>query len=164
LSDRAYREAGSIYKKYNVQGELWKIYNGLAEVNEQLNRPDSALQFLKARILITDTLHSEEEIAKLYEIEEQYESERTKRALAVSNSELPVKKQQSQQLLFIAIIAALLTLTTILFFMFRIRKNKEAKQKELLLQKLEISSELHDNIGSQLTYLNIKLEQVKIQN
>ncbi len=111
--------------------------------------------------MITDTLHSAEKIAKLYEIEEQYESEKTKRALAESNSALAIKKQQSQMLLFVAIIIALLALLLFLFFTFRIRKNKEVKQKELLLQKLDISRELHDNIGSQLTYLNIKLEQIK---
>lgn len=82
-SDEAFRSAASIYKKYNVQGELWKVYNQLAYVNEALHRPDSALQFLKARLLITDTLHSESKIAKLYEIEEQYESEKTKRELAL---------------------------------------------------------------------------------
>ena len=39
-SDLAFRSATAIYKKYNVQAELWKTYNNLAVVNEELNKPD----------------------------------------------------------------------------------------------------------------------------
>lgn len=163
-SDKAYREAGAIYERYNVQGELWKTYNRLAFVNEKMGERDSALKFLKARVSITDTLHSEAKIAKLYEIEEKYESEKTKRELAETNGKLAVKKQQSQFLIFIIVLGILLALIIGYLVLQRMAKNREAKEKELLLQKLEISRELHDNIGSQLTYLNVKLEQLKGEN
>jgi signal transduction histidine kinase len=161
LSDQSFRSAAAIYKKYGVHGELWKIYDHLSYVNEQMGQSDSAFQFLKARVQIIDTLHSTEKIAKLYEIEEQYESEKTKRELAESNGELATKKQQSQLLVFVIILIALIALMILWFYTTRIRKNRATKQQELLLQKLEISRELHDNIGSQLTYLNVKLEQIK---
>jgi signal transduction histidine kinase len=163
-SDAAYRSAAAIYKQYNVQGELWKTYDRLAFVNEKMGERDSALKFLKARVSITDTLHSEDKIAKLYEIEEKYESEKTKRELAESNSKLAVKKQQSQFLIFLIALGVFMASIIGYLLFHRMRINREAKEKELLLQKLEISRELHDNIGSQLTYLNVKLEQLKGDN
>jgi len=163
-SDIAYKSAAAIYEKYNVQGELWRVYGKLAFVNEAMGDKDEALAYLKARVSITDTLHSEDKIAKLYEIEEKYESEKTKRELAETNGKLAVKKQQSQFLVFIIVLGVLMTLIIGYLVLQRMRKNREAKEKELLLQKLEISRELHDNIGSQLTYLNVKLEQLKGDN
>lgn len=161
-ADHHYRAAAGIYEKYKVHGELWKMYKSLATVNEAMGQHDSALQFLKARVAITDSLYSEEKIAKLYEIEEKFESEKTKRALAESNSELAVKKQQSQRLVFVTAIVVLAALMLVLFFIQQQKRNRETKQRELLLQKLEISRELHDNIGSQLTYLNVKLNQLEV--
>lgn len=160
-SEESYKATEAIYVEQDNQGELWKLYGRMANLYVDWNRFESATNYLKQRMAITDTLHSKEKVEKLYEIEEKYETEKTNRKLAEANAELILKKNQSQMLIFGLILAGLLALAIYLYLSNRMRKNKEAKHRELLTQKLEISRELHDNIGSQLTYLNLKLKQIE---
>lgn len=161
LSEASYKQAIQIYERYNVQGELWKVYNRMVHVFEGQGKVDSAFRYLQKRVEISDTLMSMEKFEKLYEIEEKYESEKAKRELAESQTILANNKQQKQLLWFGLALAGLLLLFAVIWIQARIKKSRETKQHELLLQKLEISQELHDNIGSQLTYMNLKLGELK---
>ncbi len=157
-----YLKSEAIYKQYNVLEELWRVHEELSELYEAQGDYELAYNQLLARKEITDSIHTSAKLQKLYEVEEKYETEKTNRELAEANFAIIKGEQQSQKLLFALITGSLLTIGIILFFVNQIRKNKEAKKKDLLVQKLEISRELHDNIGSQLTYLNLKLEKLEL--
>ena len=92
---------------------------------------------------------------------------------AIQQQEL---KSQKQSIWFIAIVGTVILIAGILFYLFK-RKAAIAKQASLELslaeqkevsrlqaERLRISRELHDNIGSYLTLMSASIEQLSMQN
>lgn len=116
------------------------------------------------------------EIQTLYEVETK-ERELAESRAALAENELIVKNRNNQLLL---LLLALLIILSSSFFIYYRQKNKnlqleqEAKlqaiyaeqetQKMLAEQRNLISSDLHDNIGAQLTFIVSSLNQLKFLN
>lgn len=108
----------------------------------------------------------------LQELEVEFESEKREKKLA--EKQIEIQKRNN----IILLISALLVITCIIFLQYYLRKS--AKNKKLLLEKelsqarleieakeqlysqrLEISRDLHDNIGSQLTFISSSVDQLE---
>ena len=152
-------EAITIYEKYKVIRQLKGCYHRKAMLFRDQGRFKEAIPYFEKNIETYEEVYDEDRIAKLIKIEEQYENVKAKSQILQQEKELLEKEKKSSRMSVGLILLAIATLGIFLFFRNRIRKNKEKKKKELLEQKLEISRELHDNIGSQLTYLNNGIER-----
>lgn len=163
-AEHYYFKALAIYERFDIQREMYKVYQRLAKLYDKIGAYKKANFYWKKRIVITDSLHSEEKVKKLIEVEAQYETEKARREILERDNELLEKRHQQNMLIAGLIFALILTIAVFLFFRQRIRKNRLDKQQEILEQKLEISRELHDNIGSQLTYINMGLTSAEKLN
>lgn len=139
----------------------------------------TALDYLEQYAALKDTIFKEERIKTMGELEAIYEVEQKERQLAESRArlaenELVVKSRNNQLLLLLLFLLISLGLG---FFIYYRQKNKtrhleqEAKlqaifaeqqtQKRLQEQRSRISSDLHDNIGAQLTFIVSTLKNLK---
>lgn len=138
-----------------------------------------ALAYLEEYSTLKDSIFKEERVKLMGELETLYEVETKELELAQSRAalaekELIVKNRNNQLLL---LLLALLVILGSSFFIYYRQKNKnlqlkqESKfqaiyaeqetQKRLSEQRNRISSDLHDNIGAQLTFIISSLNQLK---
>lgn len=144
--------------------------------------PERAISFLEEYSSLKDSIFKDERVKLIGELETLYEVETKELELAQSRAalvenELIVKNRNNQLLL---LLLALLVILATSFFIYYRQKNKnlhleqEAKlqaiyaeqetQKKLAEQRNRISSDLHDNIGAQLTFIVSSLNQLKFGN
>jgi signal transduction histidine kinase len=138
-----------------------------------------ALNFLQEYSELKDTIFKEDRVRMIGEIETLYEVEMKEKALAESRAalaenELIVKNRNNQLLLLLVFLLLILGVS---FFIYYRQKTKtrhleqESKlqaiyaeqetQKRLQEQRSSISSDLHDNIGAQLTFIVSSLNNLK---
>ncbi|WP_297336390.1 tetratricopeptide repeat-containing sensor histidine kinase [Algoriphagus sp.] len=139
----------------------------------------SAMDYLEQYAALKDTIFKAERIKTIGELEAIYEVEQKERQLAESRArlaenELVVESRNNQLLLLLLFLLISLGLG---FFIYYRQKNKtrhleqEAKlqtifaeqqtQRKLQEQRSRISSDLHDNIGAQLTFIVSTLKNLK---
>ena len=157
-AEKYYFKSLEIYEKYNIVSEMHRVYERLAVLYQDKTQFEKSNIYWNKRVAITDSIYSADKIEKLLEVEAKYENEKAQRELLERDKELLVREKERSYLWFGLLILFLTAVGSVMFFRNRIRKNKALKKRELLEQKLEISRELHDNIGSQLTYINMGLE------
>ena len=144
--------------------QIMNAYRGLSEMELSRKNYEKATEYLILQNKYQDSVaifQGDEIIADVFG---KYELEKNERALA--ESEAKNAKNQLYQAIWLGVSVALLLLFVVVFLFFR-HKRKLAKEelirtkqeehylreKQLNEQKLSISRELHDNVGSQITYL-----------
>lgn len=121
--------------------------------------------------LYKDSLMNKETQEKIAELQVAFESERKDKMLAEHS--LAIKQKSFQQLIMLGIIVLLSIIFGVIFFFQRLKriktrrelelKNKLSKaemENKLRSEKLRISRDLHDNIGSQLTFIISSLDNL----
>jgi signal transduction histidine kinase len=149
-------------------------YDYISKIYQKKNKADSALYYYKKHIAIKDKMFTEEQEAKISELNIAYETE--KKELEIAQSKLEI--QRKTILLYAAVGGAiLLVLIGYLVYNQQRTKNKKLKkeielktalarietQNRLEEQRLRISRDLHDNIGSQLTFVISSLQYIQYQ-
>ncbi len=144
-----------------------------------LNQAQKAYSFLDQYVSMKDTLLEKEKVKAIFELETQYETTKKQKQLLETKAAVAAKefkiKQRNNQLLLLAIL--LVAFLFIAFFIYKqqiwkqqqlINENKlqEAMyqmetQKQLQVQRTNISRDLHDNIGAQLTFIISSLRNIK---
>ena len=165
-------ESGSIEKIRDVvQQEAWYY--------KKVGNFEKALERQEAFYTLRDSVFNSERAATFAEMETRYETEKKERELAVTRadlaeSELRVKKKN---LLIYGGFGLALLLGVLGYLVYnqqklknrQLRKESELKtalakietQNVLQEQRLRISRDLHDNIGSQLTFIISSLDSLK---
>lgn len=155
----------NFYKKSNEFESKLMIYEYLSRSYYHLKIPDSADFYFTKYQNLSEEIQQKKALAKTADLELKYRKETEKNQILQKNNVI--------RILVLLLISMVLIGSTI--YIFRRKKQKLEQENHLLEietlkinsklqlqeQKLEISRELHDNIGSQLTFINAILESLR---
>lgn len=162
--------------------QLYNFSEGLhyafAESHYMLGNIDEGSRHMQHYRALCDTLFSQENARSLAEMEKKYETVRKDNTIlqqqqTIQQKELEIQKRTLWSVMAVAVV---LILSGFLFYLFR-RKEAIARQAALELrlaeqkelarvqeERLRISRELHDHIGSYLTLMSASVEQLQGEN
>ena len=147
--------------------------------NKKRNNLEKAVQDQEDYIKLRDSVFDSDRAKTFSELEAKYQNEKKEKELlkskvAIANKELEIKKKNTQFLILGLISLALLI---IIYLVYRQQKLKNSQQEQeyelksaiakietqnkLQEQRLQISRDLHDNIGSQLTFIISSVDNIK---
>lgn len=153
-------------------------YNYLAKTYYGLNMPDQAYLYLEKYASIKDSLLHNEALNKSLELETKYETEKKQNELLKSKAivvekELSEKKRTNQLIITLSVLGAMFIVGLMYYKQQKLREtqlknevrlqeaiHKIETQNRLQDQRLRISRDLHDNIGSHLTYIISSIENL----
>jgi signal transduction histidine kinase len=165
-------ESITILKKIDNKTNLLNSYESLAEVYTKQGKFNEALNLKNEYIKTYKTLISEKKESASAEFAEIYESEKKQKQIVQQKAET---KQKTNQLIIASILALAFLIIGFLIYKQQKQKNQQqAQENDLKLaiekienqnklqeQRLNISRDLHDNIGSQLTFIISSVDNVK---
>lgn len=136
----------------------------LSDSYEKLNNAEMSLFYLKELHYHKDSILSLETNTAIAGLQEEFNAAIKEKKIA--EQKLLIEKEE-KKLIYVSILVVILMLSTALFVVYQLRKRKaertrleydraiekERLEKEFLDEKLRIGRELHDNIGSQLTFI-----------
>lgn len=162
-----------ISEDYLVSIENYILYN------EQLEHYKEANQYYKTYIGVSDSIRQESNLEQLHDAETKYQTEKKEKEILVQRAQLAehqLKIERKNQSI-IAIMALAILGGIIGYQLYRVQKirnkqlEKENQLKDALIkietqnklqeQRLRISRDLHDNIGSQLTFIISSIDNLK---
>lgn len=148
--------------------ELAESYKLLSFLNESKKDYKQALHFQKLYKVQKDSLINEKNNKDVLELETKYQTEKKEKQILQQQAEVKQKN------IWLLLISGVLLIGFVLFRNFKIKSKLQKEQLVLenkLLeeqsnykiqeQRLEISRELHDNVGSQLTFIISILDNLK---
>ncbi len=162
--------------KSNNKVELKQIYSTYANMFAKKNDFKSALSNYKLHSKYKDSILNIESLNSVKELETKYQTEKKEKLI------LQQQAQSKQKNIWLILISSLAAIGLLLFRQQRLKSRQQKEQARLeneLLQeqsnfkiqeqRLEISRELHDSVGSQLTFIisildNLKNAPVKLEN
>lgn len=169
------QEAINIFSKNNELINVLKAYNVLTELYVRKGDYKMALSAKKEYSKQYENYINAVSEQSFVEFNTVYETEKKEKALANTKLKLAKETAVSKQKNFWLIVLGSLIFISLIIAA-SIRKNAALKHKQLQLEKqliqeqaktqiqnhrLEISRDLHDSIGSQLTFINSILESIK---
>ena len=149
------------------------------ELDLKLGNYESALKNYKAYKEIEDALLNETKTRQIAEMSERFKSAENEKELAKNRATIAEQdldlQQKNIQIYGLAIAALIFSLLGYLFYNQQKLKNKQLQkenalndailkietQNKLQEQRLRISRDLHDNIGSQLTFIISSIDNLK---
>ncbi len=153
-------------------------YQQLSEAYKQLRQTDSALHYFERYSAYKDSVNSLDVTKRMAELSVEYETEKKENEILQQRAELAEKDLEVRRkniLIYGSLgLAALLGLLGYLIYSRQKLKNRQLqKESELQIalarietqnrleeQRLRISRDLHDNIGSQLTFIIMSLDNL----
>ena len=154
-------------------------YKSLTDNYEALNDQSAAFESFKKYAQFRDSLVNKETNSKIAELEVQFETNEKEKQLVKSRGQILLQEAKAKQQKFVLSGALIVLAFTILtgFILYRQQKLKNLQlhqehqlktailhieaQNKLQDQRLGIARDLHDNIGSQLTFIISSVENIK---
>jgi signal transduction histidine kinase len=173
------QSAIKVFEKNNNKERLLVAYPALNAAYIYKNEADSAFVFLDKYTLLRDEMAKENAVQISTELDKKYQTEKKDRELAEQKAALLAKELEVRKTNSLLTVSGILLLAAVLlgFLFYRQQqlKNKQLRQENELRfamarlntqqkleeQRLRISRDLHDNIGSQLTFLISSLDNLK---
>ena len=155
------------------------IYLGISEANEKNENYKAAIENYRQFTIYNDSILGKDKQIAIKDAQVKYNTIEKEKQLALSRAELAesnLKIEQKNYLIFGSLgLAIVLGLLGYLFFNQQKLKNRQLQkenelktalvkietQNKLQEQRLRISRDLHDNIGSQLTFIISSLDNLK---
>lgn len=154
-----------IAKEKNNLSKLIFLYNALAENYSVANMQDEYSNTLLTIISLKDTLYQNNSERAIADMEAKYEVAKKEKIIVQQN--LSLTKRNYWLYGSLAFFAMIGIITFLVFNQYRQRQRSmamvaisEAKEDE----RKRIAAELHDNIGTQLSFISRKIEFVKSNN
>ena len=168
---RYYNKCLQLSKQLNYTYLVQYSYEQLARMYERAGNPELAIDNYKKFYAYKDSIMSAETEVRITELQLDYETEKKDRQITVSKLQI---EERTNQLLFSGGLIILLVMASIWIYRNqRAKRNRMKKELELNNQlkkaelertladeKIRVSRELHDNIGSQLTFLISSLDNL----
>lgn len=193
LGMKRYREAIMHFSKgYDIASRIRSMarmaeaYEGLSTSWEGLRDYQKSLHFLKEARVLRDSILSAEKFQKLYEMEQKYESALKERQIALLNAETAnqqlaiaeqqqlIAKRNTQLILVISVVALIIIVVYFVYWRMRLiqkarletltREKEQAVMKSIYEQRLNISKDMHDEIGSGLTHIAMLSEVIAVRS
>ncbi len=154
-------------------------YLGLADAYGKLNKYKAAFLAHQQYAVIKDSMLNETTNEQISTLKTQYETAKKEKEIAKQKVELAEQDQQAQQrnYMLLALFFVLIFMLIIGAFIYKQQKEKQRQlieenrlkdeiaqakiQNELHEERLRISRDLHDNIGSQLTFIISSVDNMK---
>lgn len=168
LAEENMKKAKQFAIEANNDRELTESFRLFSYLNESKKDFKQALHFHKLYLKHKDSLINEQNIKDVKELDVKYQTEKKEKQILQQQAEVKQKN------IWLLLISSFVIIGLILFRNFRV---KAKLQKEQLLlenklleeqanykiqeQRLDISRELHDNVGSQLTFILSILDNLK---
>lgn len=147
-------------------------YQMLSKNYEAINNKDEALKNYKLFVLYKDSILNKDTNSKIAELDVKYETEKKEKQLLLNELEI---KSTKNKLILASAMALFTSLLGFLIYRQQKLKNKQQEQEfelksaiakietqnKLHEQRLSISRDLHDNIGSQLTFIISSVDTIK---
>ncbi|MCG2610633.1 sensor histidine kinase [Flavobacterium sp. SM15] len=167
-----FNKALTVSKKYDYKNLVQENYQQLSELYQKNNEFEKALECFKNHVQYKDSIQNLELRTRQAEFDIEYETERKEKEILVQ------KANVAQKNFWILTVGSLLVVSVLLGFLFygrqraknrQLARENELKaalqrienQNELQNQRLAISRDLHDNIGSQLTFIISSVDNLK---
>ncbi len=160
------------FEKTHSEIDLLNTYKLLIPVYNNLKVSDSVTFYFDKFLEIKDKIAKLNVEKQTIELETKYQTEKKEKLLIQKEAEAKEKNTTITILSLLAVIVGLIG-----FFIYRSQKQKaNQKAKEVVLEKaiseienqnklqkqrLDISRDLHDNIGAQLTFITSSVENIK---
>jgi signal transduction histidine kinase len=170
MADSYFRRGLQLAIQINAKDRMAESYEGLAKAQEGMTNYKDALSYSQSARMLRDSLYTAEKSKNLYEMEQKYESTLKEKQIALLNSETKnqklLLKQRDTQLILTVIFLILFGIAVYLFFsrmrlrqkttieISRIEKER-AIVKSIYEQRMSISKDMHDEIGSGLTHISL---------
>jgi len=177
---KRYLEEGLQYAEENkLKLSSKEAYSSLAELAKDEEKPSVEADYLRKYIAINDSILDETKAKAIEELETKYETEKKENQILQQRAQLTEKDlevRRKNTLIYGGFgLALLLGLLGYLFYNQQKLKNNQLKkeaelqsalskietQNKLQEQRLRISRDLHDNIGSQLTFVTSSIDNLK---
>lgn len=159
-------------KTKNYKFLIQKNFLKLSELFENTDQITEALFYFKEHIRIKDEIFTQESESKMLTLEVEYETEKKEKQILNQRVKLVEKN------MLILLVTFLLILSVIVSYFYiknqkikvknleQIRQLKEINDKielqnQLNQQKIRISKDLHDNIGSKLSFIASSIQNLK---
>lgn len=167
-----YIQTNELAKSLNYNYLIAYSLQNISDLYANMNDFKNAFKFYKEYILFRDSLDNLEKNSRIAQLEIAYETEQKDKLIAQSELEI----QQRNLWLIISIISLILIIVISVFLYNYQRQKRELAirdielknelkraqlEKKLLDEKLRISRELHDNIGSQLTFIISSIDNIR---
>lgn len=165
-------ESLSLAKKYDAKELELSAYKVLLMLKAYLKQPDSTIYYQKKYDDLNNIIRNESITKQIFEIETKYQTE--KKEKEIIRQRLILK---NRNLYAIVITSVLIILIIISYALYKKQQYKRKQlQREIHLkdalakiqtqnrlqeQRLRISRDLHDNIGSQLTFIISSIDNLK---
>jgi signal transduction histidine kinase len=169
-----YTKGLELSKTTNSLARMAKAYEGMTNYYRQLGNYRKAFGYDSISDMLRDSIFNIEKSRAIEELNTQYETGKKEKLLAEQKVTLALQelKVQQRNMQLLGAVGSLFLLLLIAILIYRGQKNKHVKlQQQLALEraeavnkiqdeKLRISRDLHDNIGSQLTFVISSLDNM----
>ncbi len=154
----------------NYKDLIQYCYLKISELYETKHDFKKALKNHKKYVAYKDSILNISTNEKIARLEIAYETEKKDRQIA--EKEMALRQKSSQLILAVSFIAVLIAFSVGLFRLHTLKRNNMRKELELKSselknkmsdEKLRIARELHDNIGSHLTFMISSLDNLTYQ-
>jgi signal transduction histidine kinase/tetratricopeptide (TPR) repeat protein len=153
-----------IFYKEDLKEKLQISFKSLILVYGKLNQPDSVSQYVNKMVRLNSQLLENTVLKQTAELETKYQTEKKEKLLIQKEAET---RQKNILLFGISVLALLIGLIGYLIYRQQKLRNRQQEQEfqlksaiseietqnKLQEQRLTISRDLHDNIGSHLTFI-----------
>lgn len=166
-------------KKSMSAEKLRDFYMSRSLFNKKRNNLEKTVQDQENYIKIRDSVFEKDRAKIFSELEAKYQNEKKEKLLQKSKAEIAIRelqiKKKNTEFLILGLIS--LALLIIIYLVYRQQKLKNKQQEhefelqsaidkienqnKLQEQRLQISRDLHDNIGSQLTFIISSVDNIK---
>ncbi|RZM23303.1 MAG: tetratricopeptide repeat protein [Pedobacter sp.] len=172
--DTAYSQA----KALNISALLLAVYEQSARLYKNSGDFKTANGFNELLGSLKDSTYNAEKHAQIAALQEQYDSQRkdkllTESELAAAKNKIQIAGKNRMLLISAIVVVSLIFLILLVVRNMKLQRARlqsekalaaSAAEQELLNEKLRISGELHDNIGSQLTFIHSSLQNLRTKN
>ena len=171
-AEKFLEKAKEYSSKSNSAEKLRDYYRAEYEFNKARKNLQKTVESQEQYIKLRDSVFNKNRDKSFLEIEAKYQNEKKEKELL--NKELEIKKKDTQSLILAITIIGLLIITFLIYRQQKLRNSQQKQefelksaiakietQNKLQEQRLQISRDLHDNIGSQLTFIISSVDNIK---